>query len=216
VWMYPAKYCDSHGEVTTAIVNDGHLLRMELRGVIFAGQDFESFEPLAWESPEALSSFAITKYGDTKLLGRYFLETEIKVVVVVGETTVEATFTVSIGMKDTLVGKTGFRLALNLEDKSYRSIGKSGCFEEELLDIQRQLPDCTYMRICFSCAYSDYSPAGNRMFGCMMCFRNKKQEYLKVKTKRDFWSLGQPAEWVQETYLCSEFERRMPGTGYRG
>ncbi|MCE9532807.1 MAG: hypothetical protein K8T89_17050 [Planctomycetes bacterium] len=51
----------------------------------------------------------------------------------------------------------------------------------------------------------------------MMCFRNLKAEYLKVTTKKEFWSVhGRQDRFVQETYLCPEFERRIPGTGYRG
>ncbi len=51
----------------------------------------------------------------------------------------------------------------------------------------------------------------------MMCFRNLKSEYLKVKSKTDFWSVHNHYDrMVQETYLCPEFERRVLGTGYRG
>jgi hypothetical protein len=51
----------------------------------------------------------------------------------------------------------------------------------------------------------------------MMCFRNLKAEYVKVTTKEQFWSLhGRQDRLVQETYVCPEFERRIPGTGYRG
>jgi hypothetical protein len=38
-----------------------------------------------------------------------------------------------------------------------------------------------------------------------------------VRTKKEFWSVsGRQDRFVQETYLCPEFERRVPGTGYRG
>jgi len=32
--------------------------------------------------------------------------------------------------------------------------------------------------------FSDYSPYGHGLFGCMMCFRNLKEEYVKVKIGR--------------------------------
>jgi hypothetical protein len=42
-------------------------------------------------------------------------------------------------------------------------------------------------------------------------------QYLKVTTKDEFWTVHDRYDrMVQETYLCPEFERRIPGTGYRG
>tara|TARA_R110000850_G_scaffold275084_1_gene413662 strand:+ start:2131 stop:2304 length:174 start_codon:yes stop_codon:yes gene_type:complete len=53
--------------------------------------------------------------------------------------------------------------------------------------------------------------------GDMMCFRNLKQEYLQVKSKQEFFHIHDHFErQVQETWLCDEFELRVPGTGYRG
>ncbi len=90
-------------------------------------------------------------------------------------------------------------------------------FEDELLEIQKQLPSGTCMRACINCLYSDYSPYGHGLFGSMMCFRNLKTEYLRVKSKSDFWGVhDRYEEMVQETYFCDEFEPRTPGTGYRG
>jgi hypothetical protein len=38
-----------------------------------------------------------------------------------------------------------------------------------------------------------------------------------VKTKHDlFRAWGTMTAFVQETFLCPEFERRSPDTGYRG
>jgi hypothetical protein len=109
------------------------------------------------------------------------------------------------------------RLALVYGGRRWESPGTSGWFEDELLGIQAQLPDGVFMRACINCLYSDYSPYGHGLFGCMMCFRNLKAEYLKVTTKDEFWSVHDRCDrQVQETYLCPEFERRVPGTGYRG
>jgi len=50
-----------------------------------------------------------------------------------------------------------------------------------------------------------------------MCFRNIKSAYLGVKSKDDLLAIHNLFErCVQETYLCPEFSRRIPGTGYRG
>ncbi len=110
------------------------------------------------------------------------------------------------------------RLELSVMGKVYKSSGKSGgWFEDELLEIQVALPESTYMKACINCTFSDYAPAGNGMFGCMACFRDNKAGYLAVRNKSDLYRIWDTkTEWVQETYLCSEFERRVPGTGYRG
>ncbi|HEV8650852.1 MAG TPA: hypothetical protein VG276_16000 [Actinomycetes bacterium] len=49
----------------------------------------------------------------------------------------------------------------------------------------------------------------------MRCHRDAKQQYLAVKSKHDYWSVP-VIEEVMETYLCPEYQRRTPGTGYRG
>jgi hypothetical protein len=73
------------------------------------------------------------------------------------------------------------------------------------------------MVACINCMYSDYSPYGHGLFGWMMCFRNIREEYRRVRGKADFWSVHDRYDrLVQETYLCPVFERRVPGTGYRG
>lgn len=49
----------------------------------------------------------------------------------------------------------------------------------------------------------------------MRCHRGAKAQYLAVISKRDYWSVP-VTEDVMETYVCSDYERRVPGTGYRG
>jgi hypothetical protein len=67
---------------------------------------------------------------------------------------------------------------------------------------------------CVTCLYSDYSPAGHRLMG-MRCHRDAKDQYLAVRSKADYFHVP-VTEDVPETYLCDEYERRIPGTGYRG
>jgi hypothetical protein len=50
---YPARYKDRFGEEATAILNDGKLLTMVVRGVRFQGTDFDSREwPLETRLPQ--------------------------------------------------------------------------------------------------------------------------------------------------------------------
>ena len=73
------------------------------------------------------------------------------------------------------------------------------------------------MKACINCSFSDYSPGGHDGFGTLLCFRDNKDAYLAVKGKRDLFQLmHKMTECVQETYLCPEFQRRVPGAGYRG
>jgi hypothetical protein len=90
-------------------------------------------------------------------------------------------------------------------------------FEQALLDIARKLPEGMYMKTCFFCSFSDYSPAGSGLFGTLACFRDNKQAYLAVQSKHALFEIWDTLTGsVQETYHCDEFERRKPGTGYRG
>ena len=108
-------------------------------------------------------------------------------------------------------------VALKYNEQDFAGSGKSGWFEDEFIEIQKQLPNGVYMRACINCLYSDYSPYGHGLFGHMMCFRNLKQEYLKVTSKGEFWPIHDRYDrLVQETHLCPDFKRRIPGTGYRG
>jgi hypothetical protein len=98
-------------------------------------------------------------------------------------------------------------LQLKVEDQLVASKGWSGWFEDEMLDIQKQLPPDGYMKACINCAFSDYSPVGHGLFGGLACFRDNKQSYLSVKTKRDLFGIWKTmTEYVQETYLdCNRF-----------
>jgi hypothetical protein len=107
-------------------------------------------------------------------------------------------------------------LSLDTDRQVFRSAGNSGWFEDELLSLQSSLPQGTYLKACISCAHSDYSPYGHGLFGGMACFRNLKEQYSQVKDKFDLFPILDQAEVVQETYLCPEFEKRQPNTGYRG
>jgi Family of unknown function (DUF6304) len=114
------------------------------------------------------------------------------------------------------------KLHLKVNEMTYSSDGKSGWFEDEMLDVQRNLPPGTFLKACINCAFSDYSPYGHGLFGNMICFRANKAAYLALPSGEDFEKdayfdvMDTVSEIVQETYLCPEFKRRAPGTGYRG
>lgn len=107
-----------------------------------------------------------------------------------------------------------FAISLQLNGTQYSS--SSIEFEYLLLNLLKSIGDKYRLRHCIDCLFSDYWPAGNQVFGDMMCFRKHKEQYLKVKSKSDIFILRPKSEEVQEIHSCDEFEMRVPGTGYRG
>src|SRR5262249_23597788 len=88
-------------------------------------------------------------------------------------------------------------------------------FEDGVLQLDKAASRAGATLVClFTCLYSDYPPGGHSLMG-MSCHRGAKEQYLAVRSKRDYWSVP-VTEDVMETYLCQEWERRVPGTGYRG
>jgi len=214
---YSAIYSDTRGTEETVISNDGETLRITIRGVEFAGTMFDDFEPGDGVERDRLEMFTLCRNElcscrigcmipipmiDNGCLSDGALDVEI----ILGEP-----------LPDGRLDREEIHITLICDRGEFRGSGQSGWFEDELLEIQAQLPESIYMKACINCLYSDYSPYGHGTFGGMMCYRNLKAEYIKVKTKDDFWPIhGLQDRFVQETFLCPEFERRVPGTGYRG
>jgi hypothetical protein len=214
---YPARYTDRKGQELASITNDGKTLTMIVRGVQFQGSDFDSLEPTGEPDPALLSSFTL----DKGYLCSCILETEMPLPVVTPHGVLEGVLTVHLELGDPEpkggIDREHLTLQLKVEDNLIASKGRSGWFEDEMLDIQQQLQQDTYIKACINCAFSDYFPGGHGLFGDLACFRSNKQGYLSVRTKRDLFAIWKTmTDCVQETYLCPEFERRVAGTGYRG
>lgn len=87
-------------------------------------------------------------------------------------------------------------------------------FEDGVQRLEAALPPGVRLRCCVTCLYSDYSPSGHGLMG-MCCHRDAKAQYLAVTSKVDYFAVP-VTEHVPETYLCEQYARRIPGTGYRG
>ncbi len=219
---YPARYRDRLGEERTTIRNDGKTLTMVVRGVRFSGEDFDSFEPEDAPDSMRLPPFSLL-HG---CLCSCFIQADIPVPVVTPDGEVDGllTFELELGepMPTSQMDREPLKLRLTIARLTYLSGGKLGWFEDEMLDLQRKLPPGTFMKSCINCAFSDYSSYGHGLFGGMICFRTNKAGYLALRSGGNFQKsayfavLGTVSEIVQETHLCPEFERRIPGTGYRG
>jgi hypothetical protein len=214
---YPARYKDRFGDEATTILKDSEALTMIVRGVRFRGIDFDSFEAQEVPDPAHLSSFTFL-HGS---LCFCIIEADIPVPVVTQTGTVDGLLTFTLDLGEPLptgqMDRERLNLRLAVNGQHYFSGGKTGWFEGEMVDLQSKLPPGTFMKACINCAFSDYSPYGHGLFGGLACFRGNKTCYLAVICKDDLLAVWHTmTEFVRETYLCPEFERRVPGTGYRG
>lgn len=214
---YPAIYQDKHGREQTEILNDGEVLQMTVRGVRFSGSDFDGLSPPPDAAPELLASFVLNQ-GD---LCACALRWTMPLPVVCDELEMPATLeaTLVLGEPDSSWRVTQEQLVLELRSTlgNFRSGGMSGWFEDELLHLQSQLPEGSYIKACITCAWSDYSPIGHGLFGGLACFRENKLAYSQVVSKAQLFDLwGKATGSVQETFLCPEYSRRHRGAGYRG
>lgn len=215
--VYPARYKDRFGVERTAILNDGKTLTMVARGVRFQGSDFDCLEPQDVSDPAQLASFTFL-HGS---LCFCIIEADLPVPVVTPARIADGLLTFELELGEPLpkgqLERERLKLRLAVNGLHYSSESKIGWFEGEMLDLQDKLPPDTFMKACINCAFSDYSPYGHGLFGGLACFRGNKAGYRAVAGKDGLFAIwGTMTEFVQETYLCPEFERRVPGTGYRG
>jgi hypothetical protein len=233
---YPTRYRDALGELETVLENDGNELSIVVRGIEFRGSDFESLAASDIDpSTKVLFSleegFYVDRKGETlpeeyHILTDFIIDFEMPIALFVAGAVKDATLQLHLERGTTPSrpewGERGYdctflSLTLLIGQNRLASNESTGNFEGQLLDLQKQLPEGMYIKACINCAFSDYSPGGCDDFGDLACFRDNKQAYLSVKGKRDLFQIWPTrTEFVQETYLCPEFQRRVPGSGYRG
>lgn len=217
--VYPAVYRDALGEEQTVIENDGQTLRMVVRDVEFISPPFGSFDGLMPQDREQAlqAGFTLDRYNQL-LAGTVVFDAPVTVVV--DGVAATGTLTVQIDLEGAGLNAAERewadpRLALAFNGSRILSRGGGGSFEGELLQIQRQLPAGAHFRCCFGCAFSGYNPYGSGLWG-MYCHRNHKEAYVQANDKFTWIRLNEDAaEYVQEIYLCPEFQRWNGETGYR-
>ena len=223
-------------------------LRFLLDGIKFQGTGLGDFRLAdATQYGESKKKFCILKVGGYKSGGKevpywyqlqkYFLDVEIPVKAIrkLDNMELQAVIHISFGYyehdnennqarmycDDTLVfydDEKVYDFTLYVDGKKYSSTKRTLYFEKALLDICKQMADDFYLRCCFTCQYSDYSPYGCDDYGTMLCYRRHKEDYLKVNNKDEYFEYleGKDFEMRQETYLCEEYELRNRCQGYRG
>lgn len=200
-FRYPATYTDARGSERTVIANDSDTLRVRLRGVDFTGRDFDALSPMEGANPEQLRQFTLHQ-GD---LCSCRIGCQIPVPIA-GRVETSGILLADLVLGDPApnggIDRKELRLVLEFDGHTFSSPGTSGWFEDELLAIQSQLPEGVFVKACINCLYSDYSPYGHGLFGCMMCFRNIKSEYVKVTTKEEFWSVHDRPDRMSRKPIC--------------
>jgi len=219
---YPAVYKDAHGEDPATIVNDGKSLRLVVRNVEFTGDDLDGLEPtVGWGHPDVESFPQHWVRGAPADLCDFALEWDMRVPVQVDSTVVEAVLHAQLEIgppqEKYVADLEKLKLTLHLGGTAYESRGVSGWFDDGMLDLRKMLPPGVFIRTCHSCQYSDYPVAGYGLFGALLCFRDRKSEYLATINKAAFTHVMMDyTERVQETHFCPEFDLRTFAVGYRG
>lgn len=218
---YPAVYSDLNGSEATFLDNDGERLCLVVRGVTFYGSDFDALVPEQNSNSIVLSAFTLNNFGE---LCSYHLEFQVMLPLLSDTGDTHGNFTFKLRLGDPAehggIQSYGLCIKLSYKENEFDAIHApefSTDFETQLLALNRQLPASLLPKCCFNCQYSDYSVFGQSFFGSMMCFRNIKNDYSRIRTKDEFMRIMDKFERrVQEIYLCSDFQKRIPGAGYRG
>ncbi|WP_203882495.1 DUF6304 family protein [Planotetraspora kaengkrachanensis] len=205
-------YRDRGGEERVSIRNDGHQLTVTIRGIEFTGSHLDDLEA-ATDLPDE-TAFTI----DHGALCACELVWTIPIAVVADGAVVDGQLGCHLILGAPPRRAAGDTVSVLLEfGGSTYTAHASGWFEVALEALHRQVPRGTYTRTCIACAWSDYQPGGSPLFGGLACFRDAKDAYRRITTKHDMFEiLPALTEWVQETHVCDQFERREAGVGYRG
>ena len=193
-------------------------LLFSLDGIEFLGRSFEDFELADnTKYDEAKEKFCILKSGGYNVGGieipycyelqRYALDIEIPVKVIRKHDNCEIQGMIHISFEYTEPDMEKSRIRMYCDDMQvyhdvinvydftlqvdgvrYSSKKETLDFETALHDICMQMEKDYYMKCCFTCQYSDYSPYGNDNYGCMLCYCSCKEDYLKVNNKDDFFN----------------------------
>lgn len=211
---FPGRYEDEHGveplqwqlvPSTRAGWHGRFEIRTEVRGQTVAGGDFDALEI---DAAVAQEKALVTDAYDT--LTGCLLSGDLPCTLATGGARVAGTVHFALDLRTH--GQEALELSVDVQGEMFRVTDE--WFEDGLLRLSAALPHGTELVCCITCLYSDYRPGGHGLTG-MSCHREAKVQYLAVRSKADYW--GVPVtEDVPEFYLCPDYQRRVPGTGYRG
>ncbi|WP_299626575.1 DUF6304 family protein [uncultured Tenacibaculum sp.] len=224
--MYKGVFKNSFLEEEIEIKNDFETLSFCIGLLKFEGVTIDDFELLNFEkyTTKQLQNFSFNKVisGDSFIYE--VCDYQLVFLIPISLIHFKSNKTLPTELKITsLCGKASksggldtyeLTLELNINGKYYTGFGD--LFEIAAENLLKKLKSEYVFKNCFGCNFSDYSPFGTSTFGSMMCFKNQKEKYLKVKTKAEYFNLDVCYSHVQETFYCNEFEIRKKNIGYRG
>ncbi|CAM5424287.1 hypothetical protein GCM10010329_00720 [Streptomyces spiroverticillatus] len=217
-------YRDRAGTEALTLSTDGRRLHVRIRGHELTGETFTGLFPDP-EVPPDDGTFTLTPAG---ALCGCVLEWDIPMPVYDDGTVHRAALRCLLSLGRPAPGapdgdpeRLHLGLALHFDGALFTSGHAENDFAGALAEIQRQLPEGSYLKSCLSCAFSDYYPAGSgALFGGLACFRDAKDAYREAgDTDAVLAVWDRNSGSVQETHRCPDFERRPaegPGTGHRG
>lgn len=223
-------------------------LRFEVDGIRFCARDISCiYLAEETQYPEAAEKFCILKLGGNSREGRkspywyelqrYELEVEIPICLVRKADDSEVRGALHLAYKYAECENEKVRIlyrcddvevshdevqvsdfSISVDGNTYQCDEKTLFFWRALNNISIKMKENYYIKSCFTCQYSEYSPYGEDYYGTMLCYRGCKQECLKVQNKDDYFEYldGKDCDVRQETYLCAEYEIRNKASGYRG
>jgi len=206
-------YSDKTGELNSEISNNGSQLKLKIEGVEFVSNTLDDFEQVNPKNKKDRFEF-----DSNGILTNYVLSVKIPIKFEIEniekETTLDCKLISKLSDRGYNETSATCRTLINNE---IIEIDNFDLFESLFDRLNSRLDSAIKLKSCFNCLYSDYSVYGQGFWGTMLCFKNIKSEYLKVKDKDEFMEImDNHHQLVQETFLCNEFERRKKGTGYRG
>ena len=241
--QWVAHFRDRQHNVITTIENNFqkgntiHSLKMTVDNVTFTGMSFDDFElENEQDMVDTVNKFSIVKWGKNPnyyyALQRYSLLVEIPVQAIEIQDNLACTALIRFAFsfnEDTKKNSHDHLMlddervfpdiiccdsfSLIIGDKEYRCDNPSLDFETSLSEICRKIKSKYYLKCCFGCLYSDYSPYGNGCFATMLCFLNVADQYIHVSGKYgdnkgiSIWEVHDNGEQKQETYVCENLSR---------
>jgi hypothetical protein len=181
-------------------------IQATVRGVPIWGLDLDGLEPGAGAGGLALNS--VGELDECVLSGDLPCTLEVDGVRRPGV----VRFRLDLGKKTPVSRPDNLDLSVELDGETYTVTDE--WFEDGLQRLEHAMPAGVRLVCCVTCQFSDYSPAGHGVLG-MACHRGVKDQYLAARSKAAYFSVP-VTEHVPETYLCPDYLRRVPGTGYRG
>jgi hypothetical protein len=178
-----------------------------IRGIDLWGTDFDGLEPV--DHSAVAGQLPLDQAGE---LSDCVLSGDLPCTAAIDGHRRPVTVTFSLDLRRGTSPDHALRLSLDFRGGTYQV--SDGWFEDGIPRLEQALPSGAQLECCVTCLFSDYSPGGRGITG-IRCHREAKDQYLAVRSKADYWHVPVTEE-VPETYLCAEYRRRIPGTGYRG